>query len=292
MTNRFLHGSQTVFQKVVKSAQLISLPDIYMELKELLDEPDYSMVEVALLVGRDPGMATRFLRVVNNPLNRRIHKIETVSQAISLLGIRKVHDIVLSASVAVAFEGIQTDVMNMKKFWQRSFYCAVMTKQLALECGIMESDRLFVIGLLHDIGHLFMYQAIPEESQQAILSAKKLERPLYQVERGLLGFDYAKLGGYVMKQWDLPKSLQFITCFHPEPGKANQFAQECALLHLAYQLVQADLEAGTFGAGASLVDPAAWQLTSLTEEHCLNARQTAAEEFGEVAESISTLDFN
>ena len=281
-----------MFHKVVKSAQLISLPDIYIKLKGLMDEPDYTMAEVALLVGRDPGMATRFLRVVNSPLYRRIRKIETVSHAVSLLGIRQVHDIVLSASVAEAFEGIQTDVMNMKKFWQRSFYCAVMTKQLALECGVMESDRLFVIGLLHDIGHLFMYLAIPEESQQAILNAKKLERPLYQMERELIGFDYAKVGGYMMRQWDLPKSLQAITCFHPEPGKSNQFASETAMLHLACLLVQADLEAGVFGEGAFLVDTAAWQLTGLTEEHCLKARQTAAEEFNAVAESISGLDFN
>ena len=281
-----------MFHKVVKSAQLISLPDIYLKLKELMDDPEYTMAEVALLVGRDPGMATRFLRVVNSPLYRRIRKIETVSHAVSLLGIHEVHDIVLSASVAEAFEGIQTDVMNMQKFWQRSFYSAVMTKQLALESGTLESDRLFVTGLLHDIGHLFMYLAIPEESQQAILNAKKLGRPLYQVERQLLGFDYAKLGGYVMGQWDLPKNLQFITWYHPEPGKANQYASEAALLHLATQLVQADLEGGTFGAGAFLIDPAAWQLTGLTEEQCLHARQTAAEEFGAVADSISALDFN
>ena len=281
-----------MFHKVVNSAKLISLPDIYIRLKELMDEPDYNMAEVALLVGRDPAMATRFLRVVNSPLYRRIRKIETVSHAVSLLGIREVHDIVLSASVAEAFEGIQTGVMDMQKFWQRSFYCAVMTKQLAIECEIIESDRLFLTGLLHDIGHLFMYIAIPEESQHAILKAKKLERPLYQVERELLGFDYAKLGGYVMGQWDLPKSLQAITCFHLEPGKADQFASEAALLHLASLLVQADLEAGEFGAGAFLVDPAAWQLTDLTEEHCQHAKQTAAEQFGEVAESITTLDFH
>jgi hypothetical protein len=95
-----------------------------------------------------------------------------------------------------------------------------------------------------------------------------------------------------MGQWDLPKSLQAITCFHPEPGKANQYASEAALLHLASLMVQADLEAGEFGAGAFLVDPVAWQLTGLTEEHCLNAKQTAAEQFGEVAESITTLDFS
>ena len=275
-----------MFQKVVKSAQLISLPDIYIKLKELMDDPEYTMVEIAFLVGRDPGMATRFLRVVNSPLNRRARKIETVSQAVSLLGVHQVHDIVLSASVAEAFEGIQTDVMNMKKFWQRSFYCAVMTKQLALECQILESDRLFVNGLLHDIGHLFMYIAIPEESQHAILKAKKLERPLYQVERELLGFDYAKLGGYVMGKWDLPKSLQTITCFHPEPGRANQFALETALLHLSSLLVLSDLEKSILGQGSFTVDPTVWTTTRLTEEQCLNFRQTAADQFGEVTNSL------
>ena len=279
-----------MFQKVVKSAQLISLPDIYFQLKELLEEPDYTMAEVALLVGRDPAMATRFLRVVNSPLYRRIRKIETVSHAVSLLGLRQIHDIVLSASVAVAFEGIQTDVMDMNKFWQHSFYCAVMTQQLAKENATVEGDRIFVTGLLHDIGHLFMYIAIPKESQQAILKAQEQERPLYQVERELLGFDYAKLGGHVLGQWRLPKRLQDIICFHPEPGNANQYETETALLHIATLLVQADLAGGTFGAGEFVVDPAAWELTGLTAAHCLQTRQTAAEQFGAVAESI--VNFN
>jgi HD-like signal output (HDOD) protein len=137
-----------------------------------------------------------------------------------------------------------------------------------------------------------MYIAIPEESQHAILKAKKLERPLYQIERELLGFDYAKVGGYMMQKWNLPKSLQIITCFHLEPGKSNQYALETAMLHLATLLVQADLEGGVFGEDAFLVDPAAWQLTGLTEERCIKARQTAAEQLNAVAGSITTLDSN
>ena len=106
------------------------------------------------------------------------------------------------------------------------------------------------------------------------------------MKRELLGFDYAELGGYVMGQWNMPQNLQEITCFHPEPVKANQFASETALLHLASLLVQADLEGGDFGAEAFAVDPAAYQLTGLTEEDCLQIRQSAVEPFGADAESI------
>jgi HD-like signal output (HDOD) protein len=275
-----------MIQKIRQSACLISLPEIYLQLKELLDDPDFTMAEVALLVGRDPGMAVRFLRIVNSPLYGRPAKIETVHHAVSMLGSRQVHDIVLSASVCAAFDGIPADVMDMHRFWQRSVYCAVTVRQLALESEEMESERLFLNGLLHDIGHLFMYLGIPEKAQRAILLAREQERPLYLVERELLGFDYAYLAGLMMNEWGLPKSLEIPLAFHPEPSGVSQFASETALLHLASLLVQADLEAGAFGVGAFLVDPAAWQLTGLTEEHCLDARQTAAEQFGAVAESL------
>lgn len=118
-------NSQAMIQKIEQSAKLISLPEIYLRLNELIADPDYTMAEVALLVGRDPALAMRFLRVVNSPLNRRLNEIETVSHAVSLLGIQQVHDIVLCAAVAGAFDGVLTEVVSMKQFWQRSVYCAV-----------------------------------------------------------------------------------------------------------------------------------------------------------------------
>jgi HD-like signal output (HDOD) protein len=275
-----------MFQKVASSAELISLPDIYFRLKELISDPEYTMAEVALLVGRDPGMAARFLRFVNSPLNRRACKIETVNHAVSFLGIRQVHDIVLSASVAEAFKGITTEVMDMRKFWHRSFYCALMAKALARECGVKESDRLFVTGLLHDIGHLFMYITIPEESQQAVFKAKKLDRPLHQVERELFGFDYAGMGGHMMRRWDLPKSLQTIIWLHPEPARADQFAVETAVLHLSALMVRSDLEEGVFGEGEFAVDPTAWSATRLTAVQCLDLRRSASDQVDEVANSL------
>lgn len=275
-----------MFQKVVKSARLISLPDIYFRLKELTDSPDFNMAEIALLVGNDPGMAARFLRAVNSPLNRRENRIETVTQAVSLLGIRQIHDIVLRASVAKAFEGLETEVVDMQKFWHRSVLCALLTRKLALECDIMESDRFIVIGLLHDIGHLFMYISIPQEARQAIFAAREQDKPLYLIERELLGFDYAKVGGYIMKEWNLPESLQTTTWLHPEPSRADKFELETSLLHLAYLLVHSELEDGSFGAGAYAIDPAALQLTGLTAERCLAVRETAAGECTGMAESI------
>ena len=277
---------QPLFQKVVESARLISLPDIYFRLKELIEAPDFSMAEVALHVGRDPGMAARFLQVVNSPLNRRARTIDSVVQAVSLLGISQVHDIVLSVSVARAFEGLENDVMDMKKFWSHSVFCAVLTRELALESDQAESDRFIVMGLLHDLGHLFMYLAIPKESQEVIMAANQQQKPLHLVERDMLGFDYAQVGGYVLKEWNLPENLQATTLFHPEPSKAGQFKLETSLLHISSLLVQAQERGENFGQGAFVPEPGALELTGLEEHQCSAAIDRASEEFASVVESI------
>ena len=251
-----------------------------------MDDPCHTMREVALLVAYDPGLAARFLRIVNSPLLRRAKKIETVAHAMSMLDSRQIHDIVLGASIATAFDGIGCEVVNMRQFWRRSVYCAVTAQQLAVECQEMPNERLFLIGLLHDIGHMFMYLGIPQKAQKAILLARKQDCPLFKVERTLFGFDYAKLAVLMMKDWHFPDSLLIPIEFHPAPGIVNQFKLETALIHIANRLVQADLEDGVFGEGAFVVDPEAWQMTGLTEANCLQAQQTAAENFDEVAKSI------
>ncbi len=278
--------NRAIMEKIEQSAQLVSLPQIYLRLKELLSEPDFTMAEVSLLVSRDPALAARFLRVVNSPLNRRARKIESVSHAVSLLGSKQVHDIALFAAVAEAFDKIETDVVNVKQFWQRSVFCAMLAQQLALAAGEMATDRLFMMGLLHDIGHMFMYLAIPEESQQTTLKAKELKRPLFLLEQETLGFDYAQVGADVMQNWEFPKSFQLTTRHHPEPGQASQFQLETALVHLSSLLVGSYLEAEEFGYGRFVADETVWSTTGLTEQQCLDALQSATDNYVDVTNCL------
>ncbi|MDJ0784557.1 MAG: HDOD domain-containing protein [Desulfosarcinaceae bacterium] len=273
-------------EKIKRSARLISLPDIYFRLRELLAQPDFTMAEVALLVGRDPAMATRFLRIVNSSFYRRVARIETVSHAVSMLGAQQVHDIVLCAAIAESFNGIPKSTMNMRQFWQRSTYCAETARQLSLEWPELGKERMFLIGLLHDIGHLFMYLGIPEKIRHALQVATETERPLYAVERDLLGFDYALVGGLMLKELRLPKGLRLPVACHTEPSRASRFVMETALLHIAANIVQADLEVGMFGSARFRIDPFVWEVLDLTESLCLEAGQTAASQFGAIADNL------
>lgn len=271
---------------VTQKAELISLPDIYLRLKSILDDPDFAMAEVAVVISQDPAITLRLLHMVNSSLFGFATKVETVSRAITLLGTQQVHDLVLATSVADAFKGMSTSVMDMQKFWYRSVYCAVTSRQLATLCEGGDKERLFVSGLLHDIGHLVMYQAVPDVSQEAIVAAKERNEPIHMVERSLLGFDYATVGAILMHHWALPESLKETTAFHLEPSRADMFPLETALVHLGALLTKANDGVGVFNEKPLLVDETVWAVTGLSLEDCTSISAQVEEDAREVMELV------
>ena len=258
----------TALNDVIKTAQLFSLPDVYLRLKALLDEPDYAMGEVAAVISHDPAMTLRLLRIVNSSLYGFNKQVDTVSRAIILLGSQQVHDIVLATSIAKAFKGISKDVMDVGKFWRRSVDCAVTCRHLAQHNGSCNKERLFVAGLLCDIGHLLIYQTLPNIYGKMVQESKHSEKTIVDMERELLGFDYAEVGAVLMEQWNLAESLKETTKLHTHPGKAEQYPLETALVHIGLLMTRASDGEGVFNEAGLTVDPLAWELTGLTPEAC------------------------
>ncbi|MBA1443773.1 MAG: HDOD domain-containing protein [Chromatiales bacterium] len=177
----------TVWEEISTKVKLISLPDVYLRLKEVLDDPNYTMGGVAEVITHDPAITIRLLRIVNSAYFGLATQIDSVSRAVNLLGTQGIHDLVLAASVAQSFEGMSNEVMDMERFWRKSVVCAITSRELASLCNVLDGEHLFVCGLLHDIGHLVLYQMAPGKAQQAIEQAKTHQGSLYQAERSLLG---------------------------------------------------------------------------------------------------------
>ena len=270
------------WEDIKKEAKLVSLPDVYLRLKDILDNPDFAMAEVAIAISQDPSITLRLLRIVNSSLYGFATKIDSVSRAITMLGTQQVHDLVLATSVAEAFKGMSSEIMDLQKFWMRSVYCAVASRQLAHLCGGCDKERVFVAGLLHDIGHLIMYRARPSLAQQVIVTARENNKPLYLVERALFGFDYAWTGSKLMREWSIPTSLCEITKYHVEPGKTKKVQLETIVINLASPLTRAGDGDGVFNEGTLTVDPVSWDVARITPEDCISLVEQIEEETLEV----------
>jgi len=227
---------QTHWEKVISESKLVTIPEVYLKLQQLLSSNNFSMAEIAEVICYDPAITARLLRIVNSSFFGLAAKIETVSRAINYLGTQQVHDLVLTTSIAQNFSDIDNDAFNLHEFWQRSVFCAIAAREIAIHCNVLDSERLFVTGLLSDIGHLLMYQAIPEITLQARVEAEVSHSPLHLTEQRLIGFDYTLAGSAMLQHWNLPESLTDAIKYQFSPTNTTHYQLETVILHMASAL--------------------------------------------------------
>ena len=271
---------------VSRTADLVSLPDIYIRLKTVVDDPESSMADVADVVANDPALTARLLKIANSPYFGFPAKITTVARATSLLGTQQIHDLVLATTVAEAFSGIPSELISMQDFWSNSIRCGLLCRRLAQECNVLDSERLFVEGLLHDVGHLIMYQGLPEASAAALLESQQQDKPLFLVERELIGCDYAQVGSALMRSWHFPPGLIESVRYQNEPARAEDFPLEVAIMHIAVRLKQHAIAEAEVTGGMPRIDAAAWQVTGLAQEVIEPVYAAAAEQLATTVDML------
>ena len=276
----------TQWDKVTIQANLISLPDIYWRLKEVLDSHDYSMQDVAQLIVYDPGLTARLLRIVNSSYFGFAANIETVNHAVSILGVQQIRDLVLATSIADALGDYECEYLDIKQFWQRSVYRAIAARNLAGICNLMDGERMFVAGLLSGIGHLIMYQSVPVLAQQAQRESDSNGKPLYLVERDVIGFDHARVASVLMKNWKLPGSLVVVIENHLELDPEADYLLDTAILHIAALIGNAFAHNRPLDEILVAADPQAWDATGLDIGRCEAVNAEVVEQLNSVVNML------
>lgn len=244
--------------------ELVSLPQVFLRINKLVENPDSTTADIAEVVSQDPAFTVRLLRIANSSLYGFSSSIETVSRAVTLIGTSQVRNLALSTSVAGTFAGIPNGLVSMQNFWRHSLYCALIARNLAKRTGL-DAEALFTAGLLHDIGELVIFNRLPGQAREVLLMVLDSgdQLPVYQAEQQILGFDHAAVGGELARQWGLPPMLTECIAYHHDIGQAQRCPQETALVHIANILAQL-AEVDTLNLGDVVpIDPLAWKNVAL-----------------------------
>jgi len=248
---------------VNKSLELVSPPSTYSQLNDLMNDPNSSAEDISNVINTDPALATRLLKVVNSPFYGFPSQINTISRAITIIGTRELTHLVLATSVINSFSGIPSSLINMNEFWRHSLACAIAAKQLAQKCGERAAERFFLAGLLHNIGSLVIYQAMPELAKEAINSAKFGNEVIFLSEQRTMGFDHTEVGEALVKAWRLPSSLEYVVRHHHTPTESKEFALEVAIVHIADIIVSSAQLGHSGDYHVPPLDNKAWELLGL-----------------------------
>ncbi|ALP52011.1 hypothetical protein Tel_02020 [Candidatus Tenderia electrophaga] len=247
-------------------AKLASLPEVCVRVNELVDDPRSSAADIGRVISRDTALTAQLLRMANSAFYNFPSKVNSISRAITVVGERELRYLVLALSAVRTFSQIPVEIINMASFWRHSVYCGVLARLVASHCHVLHAERLFVAGLLHDVGMLVMMNRAPEQAKQALSRSEQEGRELPQVERELFGFDHADVGQALLQQWSIPAALCETVGCHHDVGRAEEARLDAAIVHIANVMAnRAELPADHSGP-VPQVDALAWQITGLNEE--------------------------
>lgn len=252
---------------------LVTLPDVFIRINQLVENPNSTTADIAQAVSQDPAFTVRLLRVANSSFYGFSSTIDTVSKAVSVIGTSQIRNLALSTAVASSFSGLSNKLVSMDNFWRHSLYCGLAARKLAKMAGRCDAEAVFTAGLLHDIGELVIFNRLPEQAKEAVLlvldSADELA--LYQAEQQTMGFDHAQVGGELARQWKLPPMLEECIAYHHDIRAAQRYPRETALVHIA-NILALMAEVQTLEVtDVAPIDPDAWEITGLLEEEVIDA---------------------
>ena len=246
--------------------KLVSLPEICIKVNRLIDAPNYSAATLGDLIAQDTDLSARLLRVVNSAFYNLQAPVETITRAITVVGTNELRNLVMATSAARAFTGIPSDLVDMPEFWRYSLATGIIASELAGRCRVLHAEHLFVMGVLHDIGRLVIYLRLPEESRDILLVAGGDDTLLPAVEEEILGFTHMEVGEALLRQWNLPRSIFTVVAHHHRPMRTKDFRLETAIMHLDSILSIAELDGMALDEALELVEPVAWEITTLRPE--------------------------
>ena len=236
-------------------AKLASLPSIYFQVQEAVNNPRSSAAYVAEVISRDSTLTAKLLKLANSAFYGYPQKIETLTRAVTIVGSRQLTSLAIGVSVVQQFQDVP-EYINMESFWKHSLACGILARLLAGQCNRnLNEERFFVAGLLHDLGRLFVLKNYPQHALAALQASREDQELLVATENRLWGLNHALIAGELFRLWKFPGALELAVRHHHQPLKA-QSPLEPGIIHLA------DILAHTLNLGHS----GAWYVPPLEKE--------------------------
>ena len=216
---------------IKKVGELPPMPQVAQRALELIRDPKSDMGDVAKILAMDEVMTSLVLRWANSAYYGLKFPVATVNQAVTYLGYRTLHSLILAASVSTLLERPAPGyALERGELWRHSIAVAAGARLIAADYGNKIAEESYHAGLLCDIGKLameFLLRAINTEQSDW----KGI--PFNDLETAHFGVDHATLGAELARRWRLPNALIDAIANHHQPSQASEGAVLAAAVHLA-----------------------------------------------------------
>ena len=182
-----------------------------------LADEDVSFAHLAELIEKDAVLAGNILRLVNSALFNLRRTVQSVRQAVPLLGIEKIRSLAMVMSVARMWKIKAPSEWSVERFNLHSVAVGMLSHLLAQKLDVPDKESAFAAGLFHDLGWLMAVVGLPEECAQMSKLQQQSQKWLDEYEMQVLGTTHAELAAEALAVWNLPESIRTAVRYHANP---------------------------------------------------------------------------
>ena len=199
---RQLNGGE--IDTLLKSIAIPPRPLVVEQLQRELAKDDPDMRAAAQFVAQDVGLTVAVLKMVNSPLFGLSRRAESVDQAVSMIGLRQLTQLVTALAVRNLLKG---DAQTMARFYDTSAKRAYAMARMAKTTRLVDVGLAQTFGLFCDVGIPLLRNRFPNYVETLKLANTDTQRSFTQVEQSVHNTDHALVGAMMAKAWSLPETV-------------------------------------------------------------------------------------
>jgi HD-like signal output (HDOD) protein len=197
-------------EDILKSIHIPPCPEVVVTLMEEVRQPEVDFAKLVKLISGDVSLAASMLKTANSPFFALRNKVNSVQQAVSVLGLKNLTQIVRGSALQNALGG---DRVSMERFWDRSNFTAVVASHMADKLDDVSREDAYTLGLFHDCGIPILMQKFPFYKETLAASNRSAELVI-TIEDQHYATNHAIVGHMLARNWYLPGHISQAILVH------------------------------------------------------------------------------
>lgn len=187
-------------------------PELLVALRAEMGQADPDPNVIAAIAGRDVAMAASLIRTANSPFFARASAVNSVGQALGLLGVRA------SEKLLTAFlmrNAVRTTSPLLEHFWETSTRRAMAMAYIARQLYDVDADLAHTCGLFCHVGIPILMQGVRGYAGTLAEALARQDRSFTDTENAAHKTNHAVVGALVARTWRLsPVIYQAVRLHH------------------------------------------------------------------------------
>ncbi len=228
--------------------RLKPIPQIALKILRMFQSFQHHITDITGELSKDQVLSGQTLKLCNSALFAGAARIDTLKDAVLILGKDMLIKSVITAAVNLYYDQTGTSGYSLCKggLFFHAVGVASMAEKIAEKSGSPSLKLAYTAGLLHDIGKVILDQFVAARSPFFFRKLYQKNEDFMSAEKKLLGITHCEAGALLARQWNFSEGLSEVIQLHhtPEEAKKNK--------DLVYIIYLSDLLMEKFHAGFDL----------------------------------------